>query len=148
MGLFCFLCLATTSYFLVSMGSYPIPSLALRDLDVVATFKEAGCIYMAKSFDHETEIAIDEAMVRLEAERRTAENRITALMDNFFFDFPKVVEEDYKHRLTPSQVVNLVQQYVSEMVPASYVFAILRGKGYIQVVEKGDYPIQTYWLFG
>jgi len=103
---------------------------------------------MAKSFDHETEIAIDEAMVRLEAERRTAENRITALMDNFFFDFPKVVEEDYKHRLTPSQVVNLVQQYVSETVTASYVFAILRGKGYVQVVEKGDYPIQTYWLFG
>lgn len=94
---------------------------------------------MAKNFDHDTEVAIDEAIVRMEAERRITENRISALMDNFFFEFPRVIEQEYKHRLTPSQVVNLVQQYVS---------AILRGKGYVQVVDKSEYPIQTYWLFG
>lgn len=140
MGLFCFLCRATTSFLTYSPDwAIPIPRPPISGVEVVANINWAGCIYMAKNFDHDTEVAIDEAIVRMEAERRITENRISALMDNFFFEFPRVIEQEYKHRLTPSQVVNLVQQYVS---------AILRGKGYVQVVDKSEYPIQTYWLFG
>jgi hypothetical protein len=103
---------------------------------------------MPKQFDHETEEAIDMEMVRLEASRRIALQRIEALLENFFYEFPAATESEYKHRMTPSQVINLARQYTGEMVETSYLYAVLRAKQYCQIIDKSDYPVQTYWLFG
>jgi hypothetical protein len=126
----------------------PSPALPIRDLDVVAISKEAGCIPMEKSFDRETEDAIDEMVVRIEAERRSTQMRIEALLENFFYDFPAALEENYKHRMTAFQVANLVREHTGEFIESSYLLAVLRTKGYVQVVDKDDFPIKTYWLFG
>ncbi len=98
-------------------------------------------------FASEHEDLIIEQRAKIEAEKRIRMDIIQHGLRDFFSDFPKCEKSAYKHRLTLESVQNLVFQYIGEHIQPSDLIILLKKNGYIQEVDKEEYPIRTYWYF-